>query len=271
MKSMETKAEKFKLLFFRKNALHSRFVRCILVANQGRFSLLWDQFSGRLVNGMERKCPCCGSSIAYNATYCPYCDRLIDAEKGIPAFVRDVQADPLGRAASLVKTAEESAAVPKPTIARGMNAVLAARKTRREQKDAQTESDFLFADAASSDGLMVCGYIGAYPAELVIPSQHNGRPVVEIGREAFKEKPVSRVVIPPSVQSIGEGAFQDCVSLYEVGDGSGIRTIGKDAFKGCCALNRFPVLLSGGIQASYSSFAGCYHLGLGAESACSFI
>ncbi len=216
---------------------------------------------------MKKTCPYCGSPIEHDAAKCDYCNRVIEADAGVPAFVRDIQ----GHASLPEKMPAESAADNKPAIAKGMGDILSKRRTHREhKKDEPEENCFVFADANALDGLTVCGFTGAYPAELVIPALHKGKPVVEIGREAFKEMPVSRVVIPASVQAIGEAAFINCALLYEVEDGTGIRTIGEDAFKGCCLLNRFPALKSGGIHACYSSFAGCYQLSLDAESAFGF-
>ena len=220
---------------------------------------------------MKRSCPHCGSPIEHDAARCEYCDRIIEADTGVRAFVREIHLKPPEHTSSLEKTAGESAACGKPMIANGMNDILAARKTRHErEKDAQMENSFVYTEADALDGLMICGFDGAYPAELVIPERHNGKPVVGIGREAFKGGMVSHVMIPASVQTIGEAAFMNCARLYEVQDGTGIQTIGEDAFKGCIMLSRFPALRSGRIHACYSSFAGCYHLSLAAASACAY-
>ena len=68
-------------------------------------------------------------------------------------------------------------------------------------------------------GVKNCG------AEVVIPSEINGKPVVKIGERAFFEcTSLTSVVIPNSVTSIGYFAFEGCNSLEEitvpfVGDG----------------------------------------------------
>ena len=48
----------------------------------------------------------------------------------------------------------------------------------------------------------------------VIPAEYQGLPVLHIGKEAFKaHKNLTSVVLPDSVETIGEGAFYDCYKL----------------------------------------------------------
>ncbi|MBQ9346554.1 MAG: leucine-rich repeat domain-containing protein, partial [Oscillibacter sp.] len=48
----------------------------------------------------------------------------------------------------------------------------------------------------------------------VIPAEYQGLPVLHIGKEAFRaHKNLTSVVIPDSVETIGEAAFCDCYSL----------------------------------------------------------
>ncbi len=211
----------------------------------------------------QKKCPCCGISLPYAAKYCPYCDNSLAEVAGVRGFVREdapASSDPAAKAA------------PDPArIANGMAEILAARKRQNGQPEKNAADDeklFVYAASAAADGWIVCGFSGADPANLAVPEKHNGQPVIGIGREAFRGLAVTSVVLPGSIQKIGEGAFRDCRLLYEIQDGSGLRVIGKDAFRGCGLLARFSALSRGGICTDYTSFAGCYQLGLEAESRC---
>ena len=53
-----------------------------------------------------------------------------------------------------------------------------------------------------------------------------------IGREWFRGSGINEARIPASVQSIGQGAFQECASLMKVvfAAGSRLREVGPEAF-----------------------------------------
>lgn len=57
--------------------------------------------------------------------------------------------------------------------------------------------------------------------------------VVMIGETMFWECPLTKIIIPDSVTSIGTNAFRDCASLSDVIIGSGVESIGGMAFYGC--------------------------------------
>ena len=127
----------------------------------------------------------------------------------------------------------------------------------------KTESGFKF--SAGQNGRSICAG-KYYKAEetLVIPSESDGEPVTEIAAGAFKDhKEIKCVVIPYSVEAIGDEAFLGCVGLESVrfGDasensakaetarvllssggenvisgGSKIKKIGNKAFFGCSSL-----------------------------------
>ena len=61
--------------------------------------------------------------------------------------------------------------------------------------------------------------------------------VVEIGKEAFFDNAdVLEVIIPSSVETIGDSAFSLCYSLETVRIENGLRSIGKEAFFSCRTL-----------------------------------
>jgi len=49
--------------------------------------------------------------------------------------------------------------------------------------------------------------------EVIIAPSYNGKPVTEIGNEAFKETNITSVIIPENVTFIGGSAFEGCISL----------------------------------------------------------
>ena len=81
------------------------------------------------------------------------------------------------------------------------------------------------------------------PAKVQLPSEYNGKPVVEIAANAFKNNTViTEVIIPAGYEIIGVEAFAYCTNLSVVNigqyGGSTARslTIRSSAFKGCTAL-----------------------------------
>ena len=83
----------------------------------------------------------------------------------------------------------------------------------------------------SKDGTyaIVVGYEGT-EADVVIGSEYEGVPVTTIGKDAFKTKSISSVIIPNSVTTIGDYAFAYCPMLTRVVLGDKVATIGTQAF-----------------------------------------
>ena len=66
---------------------------------------------------------------------------------------------------------------------------------------------------------------------IIIPSQIDGLPVVEIAKDAFKgEQQIKSVIIPGSVKNIGLSAFEDCFNLQSIQIQAGTSIIGSRAF-----------------------------------------
>ena len=193
---------------------------------------------------------------------CVYCDREMPADTGVRVHVPRREASAPGAVPKDERGAQ-------PAIANGLSAILSRRAQGKSRADEEKAADHRFLFAPGNDGgWIVCGVADTVPADLEIPSAHQGGPVAEIGPEAFRGLRVARVRLPSSLRRIGSGAFRDCSLLYEVTGGENIQLIGKEAFRGCCRLCRFPMLKTGGVSISYSSFAGCYQLGLAMESGC---
>jgi len=87
-----------------------------------------------------------------------------------------------------------------------------------------SESDFVFSRGA------ITGYKGL-GGVVDIPSTINGKPVVVIGDNAFKDNiTITSVVIPRSVTTIGSFAFQGDAALASVSIGNRVASIGVNAF-----------------------------------------
>ena len=94
-------------------------------------------------------------------------------------------------------------------------------------------------------GVIVASYIGASTAAVAVPAEYvytdaDGAtmPVVAIGNAAFKDKYLTSVYIPATVESIGESAFENCTNLNAVylSEATALSSIGRYAFKGTTAL-----------------------------------
>ena len=94
-----------------------------------------------------------------------------------------------------------------------------------------------FSYVSVNGGISVTGYNGT-AANVTIPSSINGKTVVSIGEEAFRQKPVTSVTLPATLTSLGRKCFYGCESLEVVNLGScpSLKTIGEGAFSLCNSL-----------------------------------
>lgn len=92
---------------------------------------------------------------------------------------------------------------------------------------------------------------------IVVPSEHNGKPVVGISSSAFAGlNELLSVTLPASVVYIKDNAFADCANLTEVVINGKLTQIGWNAFYACERLES--VVLGGGTAGlSLSVFASC--------------
>ena len=80
------------------------------------------------------------------------------------------------------------------------------------------------------------------PSVATNPSNNKQFNVVGIGTAAFKQISITSVVIPNTVTSIGESAFNGCSSLSSITIGSGVKDIGRQAFWNCSNLSSVNIL-----------------------------
>ena len=105
---------------------------------------------------------------------------------------------------------------------------------------AETYGDFEY--SVLDDGTVeITGYSGS--AEKVdIPEMIDGRSVTSIGEDAFNYCiSLTSVKIPNSVTSIGGGAFGQCVSLTNIEIPSSVTSIGDSAFEQCISLTNITI------------------------------
>lgn len=106
---------------------------------------------------------------------------------------------------------------------------------------------------------MVSGYKGEI-VDVVIPSVHNGLPVLGINEEAFLGcTSLKSVLLPDSMVYIGASAFADCENLTSVTFGDELLGIGSGAFYNCKNLVRvsFPDSV---MFINEEAFSGCLKL-----------
>ena len=85
----------------------------------------------------------------------------------------------------------------------------------------------------------VIGCSSVYSGDIVIPSEHEGKPVTELGYGSFqRNKNIVSVTIPGSVKYIGWYAFIDCENLKSVSIQEGVTEIGAYAFIRCSSLEK---------------------------------
>ncbi len=88
-------------------------------------------------------------------------------------------------------------------------------------------------DLLEDGNYAVCG-VEKCTDELIIPDEHDGKPVVEISDGAFRAVAnFSKITLGNNIVSIGANAFSNCVGLTEITLGKTVQSIGKSAFSGC--------------------------------------
>ena len=91
-----------------------------------------------------------------------------------------------------------------------------------------------FTYAETGDSITITGFVSNVSGPLEIPESIGGKPVTEIGDNAFvgMAQPTS-LTIPDSVIRIGSKAFWGCRRLASVKLGSGVSNVGESAFHSC--------------------------------------
>src|ERR1017187_3193785 len=121
---------------------------------------------------------------------------------------------------------------------------------------AQAQDDD-YAYTATNGTITITVYIG-YGGDVTIPDTIDGLPVTSIGDEAFSayywdRAGLTSVMIPDSVISIGDWAFEGCTDLTNAVIGNSVTNIGDYAFAFCDSLTAITVATN---NPAYRSVAG---------------
>lgn len=91
-------------------------------------------------------------------------------------------------------------------------------------------------------GCTLSSFNDKYAESYTIPATYNGKAVISIGSDAFKNcTALKTVVIPTGVTSIGARAFKGCTSLETINIPTNATYIGSEAFSGCTALTNINI------------------------------
>lgn len=118
-----------------------------------------------------------------------------------------------------------------------------ANKAFKRAKEAPA-SDFIYGLTDLGDGVVIKKYIkkkSDEDVEIIIPSEIEGMPVVELADDAFNRSIVKTVVIPDSILRIGEYLFSHSVQLKYVKLLAQITSLPKDIFNNCESLEYFDI------------------------------
>ena len=131
----------------------------------------------------------------------------------------------------------------------------AAAADPSEAAEATPLTDFLY-QLTEADTYYISKYIGGN-AHVTVPDSNEGRRIVGIDGEAFKDQTqLTSVVVPGSLGFIGTSAFENCTALTDVTLQEGTSNIGASAFSGCTRL-RSLALPESIIFIGPDAFAGC--------------
>ncbi|MCR5653748.1 MAG: leucine-rich repeat domain-containing protein, partial [Ruminococcus sp.] len=85
------------------------------------------------------------------------------------------------------------------------------------------------------DGVTITSYIGIEKV-VYIPSEFNGKSVIDVDNHAFSgNTTITDVIIPSGVTAIGVRAFYECSNLESIIIPASVTNIGSEAFFGCSA------------------------------------
>ncbi|HEX3799217.1 MAG TPA: leucine-rich repeat protein [Verrucomicrobiae bacterium] len=102
-----------------------------------------------------------------------------------------------------------------------------------------------FAFTTNNGGIVITGYTGTNTLA-TIPSTINGLPVSSIESNAFVGGQFSQMLLPTSIVSIGEHAFQNCSYLTSIILPHDLTNLGSGTFQSCYMLTN--VVLPNGLQ-----------------------
>ncbi len=129
------------------------------------------------------------------------------------------------------------------------NAVYSDEKTIKVSADEEFK-DCPYHYAEKGYGFEITKVDPTEKGSIVIPSEINGKPVHYIAANCFKNCLAESIVIPDSVQSIGDYAFENCINIkkFELPSYYNLQ-IGSGIFNGCSSLEEINIK---GLSTTYS-------------------
>nr|WP_288555460.1 leucine-rich repeat domain-containing protein [uncultured Mediterraneibacter sp.] len=118
-----------------------------------------------------------------------------------------------------------------------------------EPEPSKTDA-FGLTETADGTGYTVTSYdVSKGGANVVIPKEYNGKPIVAIGDKAFDRTEanegfanwITSISIPDTVTSIGKNAFYGCTRLESITLPEGLESIGDEAFRYCNSLKKIEI------------------------------
>ena len=105
----------------------------------------------------------------------------------------------------------------------------------------------------------VSGYNSWDQSVVVIPSTYNDEIVTGLGQGAFKGQGVYAVILPDTIMTIGEQAFNHCSGLTSIVIPDSVISIGDYAFSNCANLE-YVTLSESVMSIGDNAFRNCYNL-----------
>jgi hypothetical protein len=115
---------------------------------------------------------------------------------------------------------------------------------------------FFYAETGTT--VTITGFTGA-PGAIAIPGTIDGKPVTEIGSEAFSGSSLTSFTLPNTVAVIADHAFANCNGLTNLVVPDSVASIGNGAFSGCLSLTKISIP-AGVIAIDDEVFSGCVKL-----------
>ena len=123
---------------------------------------------------------------------------------------------------------------------------------------ASTDGDFTYTVYAPGE-VTITSYNKYGAKNVVIPATIEGYPVVKIGTAAFARTEITSVILPDSITSIGNEAFESCKQLETVVMPKHLKTIGWEAFQDCSKIAKINIP-QGVEKIEQYCFSGCLSL-----------
>lgn len=112
-----------------------------------------------------------------------------------------------------------------------------------ESKEEQND-DFEFSLSTLEQTYMLTKYKGDSD-KVVIPEYFNGLRVTSIQKRAFENKSLSSIVIPESIEIIGDEAFKNCKNIISIEFPNSLKEVGKGMLSGCNKIKSIKIPFSG--------------------------